>query len=104
MREEFTKKDLENRMVVETLDCSKGIVIDDMIIFKDGYIKLRNYQDDLTVAGDNFLNIHKVYKKISFLDEINNTEIIWRRQDDKLVELTLEDIQEILGYRIRIVS
>lgn len=101
----FTKFDLENKMVVELRNGLKGIIVDNLIIGKNFFSDLTDYNDDLTNFTDN-LDIIKVYDTwayMGFEDYLNNSNLalIWERKEP--VKMTKEEIESKLGYEIEIV-
>lgn len=102
----FTKFDLENKMVVELKNGLKGIIVDNLIIGKNFFSDLSEYNDDLTNFGEN-LDIVKVYDTwayMGFEDYLNdnNLAFVWEREEP--VKMTKEEIEEELGYKIEIIE
>ena len=56
MNKNFTKADLKNLMVVELRNGWKAVVIDDILMFVDGYVSLNDYRDNLKHSGKFVLN------------------------------------------------
>lgn len=101
------KKDLKNRMVVEYRNGQRRMVMDDDLMGKELYLELHNLDDDLLMKnGDSSLDIVKVYKSRShWFDDMFNDyylELIWERKEVK--ELTIEEIEKELGYKIKVVG
>ena len=81
------KADLKNKMVVELEMGKKYIVVDDVMVGKDGFINLDNYNDDLKVKdialqGKERYNIKKVFTIQCYLNHIEsyNLSLLWERQ------------------------
>lgn len=51
MKKEFTKADLKDGMIVVTRKGQKAFVFGERIIYKDGYDRLGEFEDNLTVTG-----------------------------------------------------
>lgn len=128
MKENFTKADLKNLMVVEQRNGWRGVVIDDRIYSYDGPGNgFETYLDDLTDAPflgikEDTYDIVKIYVAIGvesrvdgrptmneiadFLQNGNasNFELIWERKEKKEIKLTatersLLDAALLLDYK-----
>lgn len=111
MRKEFTKADLKTGMVVETRDENRYFVLE-----QEGRIKvidvvgscLGEIYDDFT-ADKKEDDIMVIYQAPDF-DDVNemvdlymkNGYVLWERQEPR--EMTLEEIEKELGYKIKIVG
>lgn len=110
MYKEFTKADLKNGMVVEQRCGVRKIVIDDKIIGYDSFGELKSYEDNLSKKGCFYsdLDIIKVYKFANTLrDSIKgkNLKLIWQRQEKPdYKEITIAEIEEKFGCKVKIVS
>lgn len=99
---EMTKIGLETRMVVELRNEERCIIISDIgefiFIGQKGYYS--SYSECLHhLAGYNW-DIVKIFPPVDSLSEIDTvSDPIWKR-----VEITQEDIEEELGYPIKIVE
>lgn len=112
MNKEFTKADLESGMVVEYRyeHLGKRIVIGEMLVGKDGYAMLEEYNDDLKkVKGSDELDIIKVYKIKDACPLINimkgsNLKLIWERKEPKkmTVEEMRKKLEELTGEEIEV--
>ena len=105
MKQNFTKADLENLMVVELRNGWKAVVIDDILMFVDGYMSLNDYRDHLKHSGKFVLNsseydIIKIwnsnpYMGCGFNDYIKytttNLSVFWERKEKKEIKLTTEE-------------
>ena len=110
----FTKSDLEVGMLVETKDGCKGIVCNRevadnyFIAFQSGAIDLRWFDDNLNKMSDDDDKIMKVYGlplHETSIDDMLNVDyrvLIWERKEVK--EVTMEEIEEIYGCKIKIVK
>lgn len=114
MNEEFTKADLESGMVVEYRyeHMGKRIVIGEMLVGKDGYSMLEEYNDDLKkVKGSDELDIIKVYKikdacRFENIMKDSNLELIWERTESKkmTVEEMRKKLEELTGEQIEVTA
>lgn len=83
MRDNFTKSDLKNRMVIENRRGEKRLVIDDLLIGDLFYGELDSYNNNLTSRVNPEFDIMKVYKEIFILYNVRYaSELIWERKDD----------------------
>ena len=104
----FTKSDLKVGMVVKLRDGRVGIVMKDFIMFKNNYLGLYSLSDDLTSIGlFNELDIVEVYEfeSANCFEDIDNTDslhLIWERENEEIIEMTISEICEALGKNIRI--
>lgn len=102
MKENFTKKDLKNLMVVALRNGWKAVVIDDILMGVDGFMRLRNYNDNLKKSDsrDYDYDIMKVWQPTAnmgggFNDYIDYTvayyPVFWERKEKKEIKLTTEE-------------
>lgn len=105
MNKNFTKADLKNLMVVELRNGWKAVVIDDILMFVDGYMSLNDYRDNLKHSGKFVLNssnydIIKIWNSNSYMgggfkDYIKCTttklSVFWERKEKKEIKLTTEE-------------
>lgn len=102
MKQNFTKKDLKNLMVVELRNGWKAVVIDDILMGVDGFIRLKNYNDNLKKSDsrDYDYDIMKVWQPTEhmgygFNDYIDYTvtkyPAFWERKEKKEIQLTTEE-------------
>lgn len=116
----FTKSDLKDGMVVEFRDnpsCPRQIVVGDLFIglHEHEYVRKCDYDDDLVCRikdiKDKDLTIDKVYiihtdaakdeNKYPFI----KMDLIWERKEEpKHKEMTVEEIEKELGYKIKVVG
>lgn len=110
------KSDLKTGMVVETRNGEKYLVMlgpdcegRELINFGSGFMPLSRYADSLMIkTGDEGFDIMKVYSvggSIRCLlrdKERMKFKLIWERDEPK--EMTLEEIEKELGYKIKIVG
>ena len=112
MQKNFTKSDLKDGMVVEYNDnCfGKRLVIGGFLTGEDGYVDLRDYNENLkNVVSD--LEIVRVYKikcmgKISSIMHDDNLELIWERKESKkmTVEEMRQKLEELTGEEIEVMQ
>lgn len=107
----FTKDDLEDGMVIEYADGRRRLVAGELLLGNEGYSKLEAYSNNLEYIFFPYyfsfesLRIDKVYS--AYLTELpkyfddRNLTLIWEREDPK--EMTIEDIEKIIGYKIEII-
>ena len=79
----MTKKDLKERMVVETRNGNRYLVCGNSIIRDKGYCNFRDYDENLTILDFHELDIVKVYDVVSTLEEVTdpNLELLWERKE-----------------------
>lgn len=83
MIENMTKKDLKERMVVETREGNRYLVCGNTIIRNRGYCNLADYNDNLLFTNCfPSLDIIKVYDAVTTLEDITdpNLPLIWERK------------------------
>lgn len=80
MIENMTKKDLRERMVVETREGNRYLVCGSSIIRDKGYCNFYDYDENLLCEFSS-LDIVKVYEEVSTLEDITdpNLTLIWER-------------------------
>ena len=110
----FTKDDLKDGMVVEYRNGTRELVFGSRTIDKRGYHNLKDYTETLTEHKYHLENhdIIKVYEvnsdAICTLNEIFNNEcltLIWERKEEPShKEMTVEEIEKELGYKIKVVG
>ena len=88
----MTKSDLKNGMVVELADGTRALVINDLLLFEDGYQGLSVYKDDLTTDkhfNDTF-QINKVFNsKLYNLSNVllDDLTLIWERKEKEEIKV-----------------
>lgn len=103
----FTKNYLINRLVVELRNGEKYLVCGDVLINDEGIVIIEKYSNDLKYKNNDYLDVMKVFKPISYLRKIKNVtdeDVIWERKDANIREMTLGEVEDILGYKIKIVN
>ena len=82
MIENMTKKDLKERMVVETREGNRYLVCGTSIIRDKGYCNFSDYNENLTSQFSQ-LDIVKVYDVVSTLEEVtsSNLYLLWERKE-----------------------
>lgn len=111
------KSDLKTGMVVETRNGEKYLVMlntdykdMELINFKGGYLSLYSYNSELIFTEQPFrefdiVKAYSVENSIRWLlsnKECMEFKLIWEREERK--EMTLEEIEKELGYKIKIVG
>lgn len=109
----FTKDDLKDGMVVEDRDEARWLVLGDILIDDCRRRDFDEYDDALisktTMPG---LDIVKVYSvkigEVYSLDDLiyddDCLELIWERGAEEHKEMTVEEIEKKLGYKIKVVA
>lgn len=108
----FTKADLKDGMIIEHRDGDLFIVLGDRIVAKNGYWTLDDYNDDLTDRNHKGADIVNVYKTksgvLNDIDDVYNKDyltLIWERKEEpEYKEMTVEEIEEKLGYKVKVVA
>lgn len=77
----MTKKDLKERMVVETREGNRYLVCGNSMIRNRGFCNFSDYTENLTTSFPSF-DIVKVYDVITELEDItsSNLNLIWERK------------------------
>ena len=112
MNKKFTKEDLKTGDVVKFRNGKVGIVNRDfeMLITKSAWIDLNNILEDLTdgKTGDyDIVAVRRPYNKFHCVFdafEFDFGELIYDRDRDEIVEMSLEEICAALGKNIKIVK
>jgi hypothetical protein len=110
------KSDLKNGMLVDVVDpdnltSTYTVLLDgvagDMLISQDGWLKLNNYNEDLQSESDCYKIVAVYFPKQNWGWTWNTKNEMWWKREEvtapvKPVELTLKEIEEELGYSIKI--
>lgn len=109
MMGKFTKADLKDGMVVEYSNGKRRLVLNNVLVGKDGYYELNQYTGDLKDKESSERDIMRVFKIaiISTLDRmfhIENLELIWERNETKRMtaEEMRQKLEEMTGDKIEI--
>ena len=106
---QFTKADLKSKMVVETQNGDLYLVVDDVVIRRDGFLNLDGYNEDLTsnyaFKEYDIMGVYKYKNTIhdndaSGFDTLMNKEkltLIWQRQE--LKKITKDELK-VMGYEL----
>jgi hypothetical protein len=115
----FTKLDLKDGMVVEYRSGERALHLDGRLMSLKGGMPLSSYEYDLTRRrfpvlrthdGKPMFDIMKVYKTsacgcITRIFDTDNLTLIWERKEEPdYKEMTVEQIEEKLGYKIKVVG
>jgi hypothetical protein len=110
----FTKSDLKDGMVVRTRDKGNFLVLGDVLLDDYEKINLDNYKSDLIHNASPILDIMAVYSvQTCAVEDIYDTmcvdndchKLIWERKEEpKYKEMTVDEIEEKLGYKIKVVG
>lgn len=103
-KETELKNKLENRMIVETREGKRYMVVDNILVGKNGYSNLNGYTGSLKHETFSDLDIMKVYThqnifKPAFEGVLG---VVWERKEPK--KLTVSEIEDLLGYPVEIVK
>lgn len=108
----FSKKDLvAGKHIVKLADGSVGLVVylgDELrVLFEDDdSMTLSDQEEDLSYSEDSNLNIVEVYeirsRFISRIFDLAYHELVWQKNPKR--KMTIEEIEEALGYNIEIVD
>lgn len=113
---DFTKDMLEDFMIVETNEeeNNRYIKIKNKLVQTKSFNNLNDYNNNLkynTISEEDVIyNIQKVYKIKNIcgfdymLTDDSNLELIWERKEESPVEYTLEELEQKLGQKIKIVN
>ena len=103
---QFTKADLKTKMVVETRNGERYLVVDDILMNYDGFQPIDTYNDDLTIDTNSMI-IEKVYKYIDdyehncvalkYMLSSRNLSLIWGRP--QLKPITKAELAK-MGYEL----
>lgn len=111
---EFTLDDLETRMVIETRNGDRYLVLRDQkeihVMCSDGnyYTKLvggnyENHNAEMRFLEDTDLDVMTVYPKVDTFNEVETVnEPIWERKEPK--KMTVAEIQKELGYEVEVIA
>lgn len=107
MNKEFTKADLEDGMVVEYHDGSRGMVLGDIIMGTVCVSDLCNFTNTLESLIIPKKTIDKVYNSSSYclVNYFKNDylTLIWERlKEEPIKEMTVAEIEKELGYKVKI--
>jgi hypothetical protein len=112
MYEEFTKRNLENRMVVELRRGGFYLVVDDYLLSANGFMFLGNYNEELKYCNvneypnnpyDKEWDIIRVYARVGCLPvTTNRLNKIWERPEIK--EVTMSEVEEKFGCKVKIIN
>ena len=106
----FTKKDLRNGDFVVRSRTEIGVVIREInrIVYQDGqYSTLDDLDDDLTFASG--AKVLKIYRPNldgfgGCFNMYEKGELVYDRGRDTIKEMTVEEIEKELGYKIKVVT
>lgn len=102
----FTKADLRNGMVVECRDGDRYLVLNDRLICNNTWFAISQFANDLSGCANKY-TIDKVYKTSGYnfdtLFANSYLTLIWEREKPAK-QMTVEEIEKALGYKVKIVS
>ena len=117
----FGKSDMKTGMFVQTRNKEKWMVMRDSIYGNilvsmekdkfarsDSYVSIDSYNEDLTCKGNENWDIMLVTAPSIYPDvfdaksEITHAMVVYKREEPK--ELTVKQIEELLGYAVKVVK
>lgn len=106
----FTKTDLKTGMMVETDDGGLYAVFGEWLLAMDDRMDLDEYTRDLKHDCEEDWSIVRVYDvcdeclcDIRDIFDTDNLVLIWEREKE-YIEMTVEEIEKELGYKVKIVG
>lgn len=108
------KSDLKTGMVVQTRTGDNFLVMSnpdcedrDLICFSGSYMSLKDYTDTLEYPNSDYdiVKVFTIGRSISYIlseKDLLKFELIWERDEPK--EMTVGEIEEELGFKIKIVG
>lgn len=109
MRGKFTKSDLKSGMAVKHRKGIIRLVVDNMLIGKDGFLSLDSFNTDLknnTFSSNDIMKIYRIKeaKTFEYILKEDNIELIWERTETK--HMTAEEmhnkLEELTGEKIEV--
>lgn len=105
MYKTFTKSDLKNHMVVRLRDGRVGVIFGNYIITATSVIFIDHYNDDLTMSSSKDVDIVQVFDHLDFSSVLDNSVLILDRQrEEEAKEVTMAEIEEKFGCKVKIVN
>lgn len=84
---QYRDKNFKSRMVILNALDNNGD-IDDVFVNVDGFMSMKDYDDDLLCNGDRDCDIIKVFKANPFGNYFKeDLEVLWERKDEELIEI-----------------
>lgn len=103
----FTKADLKPGMVVELCDGDRYLFVNDKFANAHEWSDSKHYNNDLTHSVYDNLHIVKVYTSTGHTlgTMLNNSSLtlVWERKDD-VKEMTVAEIEEKLGFKVKVIA
>lgn len=105
----LTKSDLKDGMVIENREGTILLLVGDVLMNSNQYMWSTTIKDDLTHKIFRDLDIVKVYTTSgntfsTVLNESNLTLIWERKEEPSHKEMTVEEIEKELGYKIKVIA
>ena len=96
------KKNLTDRRVVELRNGNRYLVVGDFLMGENDYFIKDDFTNDLANHGLRKFDIVRIYEEIPKIGALYYKElgVIWERKPKKM---TLEEIEEALGYEVEVV-
>ena len=108
-RKSFTKEDLKPGMVVEFRKGDRRLYVNDVFTSLSGFMWIKQYNNDLTFSEDKSFDVVKVFKcdgtMFDNLFKNHNLTLIWERKEEEPVkEMTVAEIEEKLGFKVKVIA
>lgn len=104
---DFTKADLKPGMVVELRGGGRYLFVNDKFANVHEWTDSKHYNNDLTHPDYEELSIVKVYTSTGYtlgnMLSKPSLNLIWERKDD-IKEMTVAEIEEKLGYKVKVIA
>lgn len=98
----FMLKDLKSGMFGETNDTDKFVVVNDILVFKNGsYQPVSNYDNNLCSGAHKIMRVKTGCKSFMQYVDSNDGTIVYERQQPK--KLTHQEIENLLGFDFEMV-
>ena len=99
----FTGNDLRDKMVVEFRDCSRAMVVGNILLTSTGFIPMADFvSSTLRNRNSRRRDIVKVFGPILSLDLSGANELIWESRP--VYRVTMAEVEERFGGKVEIIS
>lgn len=104
---QMKRSDLKSRMVVETREGDRHMVIREgegfVFMPYENHHYLTNIDEDLTSVVNENRDIMKVYDRVSCFEQCETTtDLLWKRKEPR--KMTLKKLERVFGYPVEIVE
>lgn len=104
----FPKEELKDGMLVQYRDGSFRLVLNGLLMGETRHDTMNDFDSDLTCKLYDAYDIMKVYKSMahcfSELYEESCMELIWSRDRLEPKEMTMGELEDLLGYKVKIID